>query len=161
MPLVDAVEVLGSALSRVRGSNSSHRFERNFGIAEANIRADEPLLEQLFFNVLENAVVHTPAKTIVRVGAMRSGERLTITIEDNGPGILGEDWERVFNRFYQGAAGANRRSGSGLGLSIARGFIEVIGGSIHAAPPTGFARGTRIEIILPIAGQYEPTFTPS
>ncbi len=152
MPLVDAVEVLGSALARVRRSNSSHRFERDFRTTEANVRADEPLLEQLFFNILENAVVHTPAETVIRVGAVRSEERLTVAIEDNGPGIPGDDWERVFHRFYQGGTSGHRRSGSGLGLSIARGFTEVIGGTIRAGPPSEFARGTRIDISLPLAG---------
>lgn len=151
MPLVDAIEVLGSALARVRGAHSSHRFERDFQLKSATVRADEPLLEQLFFNVLHNAVTHTPADTIVKVGAKRSGSSVCISVEDNGPGIRAEDWGRVFDRFYQGRRAGQLRSGSGMGLSIARGFTEAIGGSIRAGAPGGATQGTRIDIDLPLA----------
>lgn len=152
MPQVDAIEVLGTVLARMRASSPSHRFERDFRTADARIRADEILLEQLFSNVLENAVVHTPAGTVVRVAAAPSGDTLTVTVEDDGPGIPDADSNRVFHRFYQAGAGGPRR-GSGLGLSIARGFVEAIGGGIRAAPAVAFARGTRIDISLPLAGR--------
>lgn len=151
MPFVDAIEVLGSALARVRGAHSTHRFDRDFQLNSATVRADEPLLEQLFFNVLHNAVTHTPPDTVVKVGANRSGNSLCISVEDDGPGIRPEDWGRIFDRFYQGRKAGQLRSGSGMGLSIARGFTEAIGGSIRAGEPAGGTQGTRIDIDLPLA----------
>jgi two-component system sensor histidine kinase KdpD len=151
MPLVDAIEVLGSALARIRSAHSSHRFERDFRTKSATVRADEALLEQLFFNVLHNAVTHTPPDTVVKVGAARAGASLCISVEDNGPGIHSGDWDRVFERFYQGRKGGQLRSGSGMGLSIARGFTEAIGGSIEAGRPIGAPTGTRLDISLPLA----------
>ena len=150
MPVVDAVEVLGTALGRIRRLDGSHRFDRNFAISSASVRADEALLEQLFYNVLENSVVHTPADTCVRVRAGISNGSLVTSIEDDGPGIAESDRERVFERFYQAANPGRSRSGSGLGLSIARGFAENIGGTMQARCPAG-GTGTRIDITIPLA----------
>jgi two-component system sensor histidine kinase KdpD len=153
MPLVDAIEVLGSVLARVRSAHSTHCLERDFRSPAAIVRADEALLEQLFFNVLNNAVTHTPPGTVIQVDAACSGRSVSISIEDDGPGIPSEDRERIFDRFYQGRANDRGRSGSGLGLSIARGFAEAVGGTIHAGRPIRLPHGTRIDINLPLAEQ--------
>jgi two-component system sensor histidine kinase KdpD len=109
------------------------------------------LLEQIFVNVIENAVVHTAAETVIKVGTVRCATTLTVSIEYDGPGIANAEADLIFHRFYQGRAGEHRRSGSGLGLSIARGFAEAIGGSIRAVPAISSRRGTRFEINLPLA----------
>ena len=106
--------------------------------------------KQLFFNVLENSVVHTPPGTRVRVRAGLQNGALLASIEDDGPGIRAGERERVFERFYQSAGPGGRRSGSGLGLSIARGFAEAIGGTMQARPPAAGV-GTRIDIAIPLA----------
>jgi two-component system sensor histidine kinase KdpD len=149
MPVVDAVEVLGMALSRARKLSSAHDFERDFQIASATVRADEPLLEQVFFNVLQNATVHAPAGP-VRVSAAVNGKALIVSIEDDGPGIPFDIRERVFDRFYQANDRRKARSGSGLGLPIAKGFAEIIGGTITAGRAMPPLRGARIEIALPV-----------
>jgi two-component system sensor histidine kinase KdpD len=149
MPVVDAVEVLGMALSRARKLSSVHDFQRDFQIGSAGVRADEPLLEQVFFNVLQNATVHASAGP-VRVSAGVSGCALIVSVEDDGPGIPLEIRERVFDRFYQANDRRKARSGSGLGLPIAKGFAEIIGGTITAGPAVPPLRGARIEIALPI-----------
>ena len=77
------------------------------------VRAEESLLEQIFFNVLENAVAHTPADTSIRVTAQADGNRLVIAVEDDGPGIPPKDHERVFERFIRsGPAPAARARAS-------------------------------------------------
>jgi two-component system sensor histidine kinase KdpD len=151
MPIVDAVEVLGGTISRVRPITGGRTIHRSFCTRSAPVRADESLLEQVFLNVLENAVAHTPKDASIRISAETTARELLIAVEDDGPGIAVADRERVFERFYQ-AGGAG--SGSGLGLSIAKGFTELVGGTIIAASATVPMRGARIEVALPLATQH-------
>jgi two-component system sensor histidine kinase KdpD len=152
MPIVDAIEVLGSTLSRVRRAKRSQVIERNFQLGSALVRADEALLEQVFLNVLENAIVHTPPDTTIKVEASAAGGALLIAIEDDGVGIPKSKRERVFDRFYQvrPAPRLGSGAGSGLGLSIAKGFIELIGGQIVAASARFPMRGARLEVSIPV-----------
>jgi two-component system sensor histidine kinase KdpD len=150
MPIVDAIEVLGSTLVRMRKTDSNLTIKRDFRTTFASVRADEALLEQVFFNVLENAVRHTPAKTPIHVDAARSGNAIIIAIEDDGPGLPPKEAERIFERFYQVRQGKIPASGSGLGLSIAKGFTELIGGDIRACRAHRPMRGARFEVILPL-----------
>lgn len=152
MPIVDAVEVLGSALARTRELHNEHRFCKDFRARSAAVRADEPLLEQVFTNVLENAAVHTAPGTTVRVSSAASQGSLLITIEDDGAGITEGDRSRVFERFFQAPSDGRPPPGSGLGLSIAKGFAERVGGTIRADSAEPPLRGAKIEIALPLAG---------
>jgi two-component system sensor histidine kinase KdpD len=152
MPVVDAIEVLGSTLSRIRRLNFTQVIDRHLEVRSALVRADEALLEQVFYNVLENAVVHTPPDRSIKVEAKASDLALSIAVEDDGAGIPVSERERVFERFYQ--VRPNQRSssgsGSGLGLSIAKGFIELIGGKIMATAANTPMRGTRVEVTIPL-----------
>jgi two-component system sensor histidine kinase KdpD len=153
MPLVDAVEVLGSALARMRKSHSDHHFIKDFEARSAIVRADEALLEQVYINVLDNAAVHTDAGTTVKLSARIIDGTLSVSIEDNGKGIAEKDRSRVFDRFFQGQSDSRQGRGSGLGLSIARGFTERIGGTICAMRASAPLTGARIRIELPLAKQ--------
>jgi two-component system sensor histidine kinase KdpD len=153
MPVIDAVEVLGGALARVRRLPGVHMIQRDFAVSSALVRADESLLEQVFSNVLENAVTHTPPGTSVQVSATIDGDFLIVAVEDDGNGIPPVERDRVFERFHQvGVDGrtSTGNSGSGLGLSIARGFTELFGGAISARAACGAFRGARIEVTLPL-----------
>lgn len=150
MPLVDAVEVLGGTLARVRKLAGVHTISREFSIGSALVRGDEALLEQVFLNVLENAVTHTPPGTSVRVSAEVAGALLIVAVEDDGEGIPAGERERVFDRFHQVVADGRRSSGSGLGLSIAKGFTELFGGTIRASGARPPLRGARVEMSLPL-----------
>ena len=68
--------------------------------------------------LVENALVHTPAGSTVRVTSATDGGRATLTVADDGPGIPGEARAQIFERFYR--LDGDRASGSGLGLAIAR-----------------------------------------
>ena len=150
MPMSDAIEILGGTLARVRKLTGVHAIHREFSVASAPVRAHELLLEQLFLNVLENAITHTPAGTSVRVSTDVLDGFLVVAVEDDGPGIPVEERDRVFERFHQVDVDGRRGSGSGLGLSIARGFTELFGGTIRATSATEPMRGARIEISLPL-----------
>jgi signal transduction histidine kinase len=113
-----------------------------------SLRADREQLTQVLRNLLANAHRHAGEDGRVELSAAARGARLTIRVDDDGPGIPGEERERVFDRFYRSAAARERESGgSGLGLAIARGIVERHGGRIRAGEsPLG---GARLAIELP------------
>jgi two-component system sensor histidine kinase KdpD len=73
-----------------------------------------------------------------------------LEIADEGPGILAEDIDRVFDKFYRVQAGDQKRAGTGLGLAICRGFIEAMGGTIIAGN-RGDRSGAVFKLTLPAA----------
>jgi signal transduction histidine kinase len=94
--------------------------------------------------LVENALVHTPPGTTVRLRAWEEDGRARLAVQDDGPGIPPEHLEQVFDRFYR-VEGA-RASGSGLGLAIARELAELMGGSVDVHSSAGT---TRFTLLLP------------
>ena len=112
------------------------------------LQAHGVFLEQTLFNLLENAVRHSPLGGRILVKGYRAGERVNIDVIDQGPGIPPADRVRVFDLFYSAARGDRGGAGTGLGLAICRGMIGAHGGNIDAhAGPDGV--GTRMHIALP------------
>jgi two-component system, OmpR family, sensor kinase len=110
--------------------------------------ADE--LHRLVLNLIQNALVHTPAGTSVEVGTRRDGDSIALVVSDDGPGIPAEMRQRIFDRFVRGAGARNGASGgSGLGLAIVRAVAETHGGSV--ALSDGDAGGACFEVRLPAA----------
>jgi signal transduction histidine kinase len=92
-------------------------------------------LYRLFSNLIDNALRHSPCGGHVHVEARRNGAGLTISVTDEGPGIAGDEAERVFDRFYRGRH--ERDGGTGLGLSIAHAIVRAHDGSIRLANRSG------------------------
>jgi signal transduction histidine kinase len=95
--------------------------------------------------LVENALVHTPPGTIVRVSSALDGGRATLTVADDGPGIPRDARQQIFERFYR-LDGA-RASGSGLGLAIARELAELMQGRIELDSGNGW---TLFTLVLPV-----------
>jgi two-component system, OmpR family, sensor histidine kinase KdpD len=99
-------------------------------------------------NILENALVYSPADTRVTVAAADIGDQTEMWIEDAGPGIPPEERERVFEKFYRGRRMTGMApSGTGLGLAIAREIVAAHGGTIGVTAAA--AGGARFELSLP------------
>ncbi len=92
--------------------------------------------------LVENALVHTPGGTSVRVSTAVDGGRAMLTVANDGPSIPPEAQERIFERFYRLDGG--RASGSGLGLAIARELAEVMGGRIELDSQNGWTQFTLV-----------------
>jgi len=90
---------------------------------------DPMRIEQAMQNLAANALKHTPPAGTVRLGARRDGDRVRLTVSDNGAGIPAEHLPHVFDRFYK-ADRSRSQSGSGLGLSIVKAIVERHGGSV-------------------------------
>ncbi len=153
----DALEVLGTAISTLRAGGADQAIIKEFDAAAAIVCADPVMLEQVFYNVLENAARYSPEGSPITVRTAKNGRFLLIEIADAGEGIPAADLERVFDRFYRSRS-SQSQSGSGLGLSIAKGFTEAFGGRITAARADQPADGTTIGIELPLtaASRVQP-----
>jgi two-component system sensor histidine kinase KdpD len=93
--------------------------------------ADRGLLERALANVINNAITWSPPQTVVRVAAAVVGDRVDLRVSDRGPGIRAEQRERAFLPFRRLGSPADRsRDGIGLGLAIARGFTQSLGGDL-------------------------------
>jgi two-component system OmpR family sensor kinase len=110
---------------------------------------DEIALRRVISNLVTNALTHTPATSRVSVEVKAGAEGAGFEISDTGPGMAADDAAHAFERFWR-AAPSRTRSGSGLGLSIARAVVEAQGGTIEL--DTTLARGTRVRVVLPSAG---------
>lgn len=91
-------------------------------------KLDIGLMEQVIHNILHNAIQYTPSGTKIEIATSFENENCVITIKDNGPGFPPNEIEHVFNKFYR--LPHSKAGGSGLGLSIAKGFVEAHNGTI-------------------------------
>jgi len=137
-------EVIGSAVSRCEAGLGERRVNLQIASEASLVRADPVLFEQVFVNLFENVAKHAPQSTRIDIDAERSGDAIVIRFGDNGPGLPPEERERVFDKFHRGRASA---AGSGLGLSICRGVLRALGGTISAGERAG--GGLSLEITLP------------
>ncbi|MBT2363873.1 sensor histidine kinase KdpD [Streptomyces sp. ISL-10] len=100
------------------------------------VAVDRGLLERAVANIVENAVKYSPPGTPVTVAASTLGERVELRVVDRGTGVPDEEKERIFEPF-QRYGDAPRGAGVGLGLAVARGFVEAMGGTLSAEDTPG------------------------
>lgn len=120
------------------------------------VSADIGMMERAITNLLENALRHTPTGGSVRIALSRRGEAIDVEVSDTGSGIAAADLPRVFDRYYRGApaspAGAapgDAARGAGLGLAIARGIVELHGGTLAVESRPGHGTTFRFSVTLP------------
>ena len=129
---IDIGEVVGVALGRAQPLLSRHKPEVDLPEDLPMVKADFVLLEQVFFNLLDNAAKYTPQDSGIRIAGYSSGESVTLEVIDEGAGIPSRSADAIFEKFTRLEAGDRTRAGTGLGLAICRGFVEAMGGSVTA-----------------------------
>ncbi|MEV0292994.1 sensor histidine kinase KdpD [Nocardia sp. NPDC050710] len=117
-------------------------------VDEVSVRADGGLLERVLANLIDNALRHSGRDTPVRVTAEKAGDRVLITVVDVGPGVPAGAEEQLFEPF-QRLGDRDNTTGVGLGLAVVRGFVEAMGGTVHAEPTPG--GGLTMIVDLPAA----------
>jgi two-component system sensor histidine kinase KdpD len=149
----DLRELVGSAVARARPRLGTRAVEIGIPGDMPLVRVDFTLMQQVLYNVLDNAAKYSPENTVIRIDARREKMDAVIEISDEGIGINPADLERVFDKFYRVSGGDRQVAGTGLGLAICRGIVEAHGGAIRAASPAAQGRGTRITLRLPVESQ--------
>jgi signal transduction histidine kinase len=117
------------------------------GEGELRAKADPEKVQRVLFNLIRNAIRHTPADGSVTVRAKSDRAGVEIEVADTGDGIPAADRDRVFDAFFRGGEDASRSSdGAGLGLAVSRAIVERHGGRIWLEPGED---GTRVRFSLP------------
>jgi two-component system sensor histidine kinase KdpD len=110
------------------------------------IRTDFVFLQQALMNLLSNVALHTPPGTSVKLRVWKTKTALCIAVADRGLGLPPQSLDRVFDKFYRGPSAPT--GGTGLGLSLVRGFVEALGGKVLAENDS--EGGARFTITLPL-----------
>jgi signal transduction histidine kinase len=119
----------------------------------ATIRGDRELLVQLFSNLIENAIVHTPAGTKIEIALKTGQDHAIVSIRDDGPGVPREEHARLFQPLYRREA-SRSRPGYGLGLALASAIAELHEAKIRIEPADN--SGFCISVSLPMASPARP-----
>jgi len=114
------------------------------------LEADRLKLEQVIFNLLDNAISYSRPPRQLKISAKPDGANITIIVRDNGLGIPNSDLPHIFERFYRVDKGRSRESGgTGLGLSIVKHIVELHGGTVAARSELG--KWTEIHLQVPVS----------
>jgi two-component system sensor histidine kinase KdpD len=148
---IDVGDVVAAAIRRARTAWPQRKIGTMIDANLPNVVGDAALLEQLVFNLLDNANKYSGPESTTIVAVKNAEAGIVLTVEDQGQGIPAEDLERVFEKFYRVKAGDGRAPGTGLGLAICRGIANTMGGTIKAESPANKGRGTRILVNFPAA----------
>ena len=150
---VDAV--VAEALDRCRmKANARGIVLADEGDRDLGVHGDEDLLITAIRNLLENAVAYSPERTRVVVTTRRHGDRVEISVEDQGIGIPERDLQRIFERFYRVDPARSRATGgTGLGLAIVKHVTAAHGGSVAVRSEEG--SGSTFTISLPLRSSHD------
>ena len=129
----DVSEIVDATLKRAKKLLAHHNVKYHVEGGPPLVKVDPVLLEQVLFNVLDNAAKYAPEGTAIQIDVWTDFNRVVLQVRDEGPGIPSADLERIFDKFYRANKADHVRAGTGLGLPISRGFIEIMGGTITAA----------------------------
>jgi two-component system sensor histidine kinase KdpD len=143
-------DLLASAAARAKRALGGRRLTIDAAPDLPLLRVDFVLMEQVLFNLLDNAAKYSPETSDVRLSARRGDNALVIDVADHGLGIPPTDLLRVFDKFHRIEAGDRQIAGTGLGLAVCKGIVEAHGGTIRALSPGPSGDGTVIEVTLPI-----------
>ncbi|HET7504414.1 MAG TPA: hybrid sensor histidine kinase/response regulator [Kofleriaceae bacterium] len=150
---LDIDEVLQRCLQGAEFAACSRQIELRSRLSHAGliVEADATRLEEIFNNLIANALKYSGAGARITVGSRRDGPRCIVEIADTGIGLAADMLERVFDLFAQADASLHRSQGGlGIGLTLVRALVELHSGSIRATSE-GIGRGSTFVVTLPLS----------
>lgn len=154
LEIVDLNEIARLAMKHAKTAHTSLKLDHNLSTEAAFVRANGVMLEQAIYNVIDNAQKFGGQNGPVKVELNCAKGQATLAITDSGPGISEHERPQIFTRFFKGGKDSSK-SGMGLGLFIAKGFVEAFSGSISMGSPLDSRNGARVTIDLPLVQSPE------
>jgi signal transduction histidine kinase len=150
---LDEVVRSGATMVRERAAGKGIALRVDVDPRLGPLEADERKVKQVLFNLLSNAVKFTPAGGSIDVRAVPMDGEVRVSVRDTGAGIALEDQARIFEEFQQTKLGAQTEESTGLGLTLAKRFIELHGGRLWVESEVG--KGSTFTFSLPVAPAVE------
>ena len=153
---VNLIDIVEGAIAAAEPAAAAKKIRINsqLDVEFPFVSGDSSRLQQVTWNLLNNAIKFTPAAGEVNVKVERAGSQLEITVADTGEGIDPQFLPHVFERFRQQDASTSRKhQGLGLGLAIVKQLVELHGGSVRATSP-GIGQGSSFIVRLPLAAAF-------
>jgi two-component system sensor histidine kinase KdpD len=124
-------ELVGAVLNRLHDALAGREVTLDLSPDLPLVQCDEVMIEQVLFNLVENALKHTPPGTAIRIGAHAWPALIEVAVADAGPGLPPGEELRAFDKFHR-ARDESAQSGFGLGLAICKAIVDAHGGEIRA-----------------------------
>jgi two-component system phosphate regulon sensor histidine kinase PhoR len=148
LPLSDLIDDVSDSVKEA-AQKKRISISRSIIPSSLEVMGDRNYLEQVFINLLDNAIKYTPKGGEISISAFEKGEgNIQVEIKDNGIGIPKEDLSRIFERFYRVDKGRSQElGGTGLGLSIVKHLVQAHGGRVWVESQLG--KGSTFHFTLP------------
>lgn len=146
---IDPSDIVNVAIERRNRVLSGHKVCVKFADSLPLFQGDPVLFDQAIGQVLSNAAKYSPLNSEILVDIGHENDQILFSISDQGAGMTPEDQQRWGDRFYRSERLAHTTTGSGLGIWIAKAFLEASGGSISASSK-GPNQGSRVTITMPV-----------
>ena len=150
-------EQLRQVILRLEPNWSHKDIDWQLDLQEVSITSDQELLNQVWVNILQNAIKFSSESSEIAVRVFRDGNAI-VEVEDHGCGMTEEAQQRIFDKFYQ-ADKSRKQEGVGLGLSLAKRIVDMMGGEIKVTSQVGVGSTFRVE--LPLTPSRHHHITPN
>ena len=150
---VDAAPLVEQAIELIAPMAQSRRIVVVNTVRDAVVLADSGRLRQVLLNLLSNAVKYNREAGAITISSRTDGDYVSVAVSDTGPGIAENDLSRLFQPFERLGVQTGEIEGTGIGLAISRGLVEMMAGTIGVESTVG--EGTRFTVTLPVAELQE------
>lgn len=140
-------EQIRKSILLLEGKWSAKNIEFDIDLPKQMYYGSEPLLAQVWSNILDNAIKHSPEGGVIHVNIYPVNKGLTVSIVDCGEGMTEEVQKHIFEKFYQGD-NSHKAEGNGLGLALVKRIVELCHGAILVQSTPG--QGTKFSVTLPL-----------
>jgi two-component system sensor histidine kinase KdpD len=151
--LCEVRDLVQVSVKETRRVLARHKITVDISAGMPLVRIDFVLMQQALMNLLSNAAVHTPLGTEVRVIGVAEASTINLSVVDSGLGVSPEEIDHIFDKFYRATTAPT--GGTGLGLSVVKGFVEAQGGQISAENCA--AGGLAVTLRLPLPSDVSPS----